>query len=142
MRNILISPEMEKFKDPFLKVFGSFTVKEHHGSQYFETPDETKFCMYPAALGLCEFLGIRSEIALVDEHWHIKFNGRWYPINDRFSYISEFALNKARMILNPTSKLFLRWPIENPREPIVITDGEHAIMIQPITMNITKGNVP
>ena len=138
VRNLLNSSEIDKFQDGFVGLFGTSKADYFNGNKYFISSDGIVFCYYSMALAVLRNFGTRSEIVLKDNLWRIKSNGKWYLLSEYFGFLSEEFLNKAKKILRPERKLYLRWPIEQEKDYIVVTNGKFAIMIPPSKINIIK----
>ena len=141
VRNLLNSSELDKFKDSFYELFGKIKSGNYNGNKYFITEDGNVFGYYSMALAVLQNFGARSEIVLKDNLWRIKSNGKWYLLSQYFGFLSENLLNKAKKILRPERKLYLRWPFEQEKDYIVVTNGKYAIMIPPAKINIIRDMV-
>ncbi|MHA1300122.1 MAG: hypothetical protein ACTSO9_11940 [Candidatus Helarchaeota archaeon] len=138
IRNILNSHGIDKFKEDFNNIFGSYEVRIFNGSKYYITSQGIIFCLYSIALSMTKSFGMRSEIILKENLWRIKSNGKWYLICEYFGFLPEEILHKAKKLLRPIKNLYLRWPIEENTDYIIITNGKYAIMIPPEEVNIIR----
>ncbi|MFX0140494.1 MAG: hypothetical protein ACFFDN_43040, partial [Candidatus Hodarchaeota archaeon] len=112
VRNLLNSSEIEKYKDSFIELFGKARSGDYNGNRYYVSEEGLVFCYYSMALAVLRNFGARSEIVLKDNLWRIKTNGKWYLLSEYFGFLSEDLLNKAKKLLRPERKLYLRWPFQ------------------------------